>query len=345
MSEQDRLALAVESGELVLPAEGDVVVLNAAPSRFLDLVDRARLRCVQGFRPTHDALAAGGFAVATEAQPPAGVVAALMGRSRAESQASAARGLELLAPGGLLVVSGDKTQGCDALARAVAKALPLEGQFIKAHGRVFWLRAPETIPDIFAEWAGAGATRRNAAGHFTAPGMFSPDHPDPGSVALSEHLDGVLRGRVADLGAGWGWLAAEALRLNPDITVLDLYEADAASLDASRLNVLDARAGFHWADVTRLEPPTERYDAVIANPPFHQGRAAEPDLGAAFIAAAARILKPSGRLFLVANRQLPYEATLDRGFQRVERLRQDGVYKVIEARQPRKRPDAARPGR
>ncbi len=337
MAEPDRLALAIESGELRLPDAGDVVVLNAAPLRFLDLLDRDRLRCVQNFRPLHDALAARGFAVATEAQPPAGAVLVLMGRARAASQALVARALELLEPGGLLVVSGDKTQGCDALARAVASASPLEGQFIKAHGRAFWLRAPETTPGIFADWARAGATARNGLGHFTAPGMFSPDHPDPGSLALAEHLGGKLRGRIADLGAGWGWLAAEALRANPGIEHLDLYEADAAALDAARLNVLDARAGFHWADVTRLTAPAERYDAVIMNPPFHQGRAAEPDIGAAFIAAAARILKPSGRLLMVANRQLPYEAALEQSFQRVERLHQDGFYKVIAARQPRKR--------
>ena len=78
------------------------------------------------------------------------------------------------------------------------------------------------------------------------------------------------------------------------------------------------------------------YDAVIANPPFHQGRAAEPDLGAAFIAAAARILKPSGRLLLVANRQLPYEAAVAAAFRHWEKLAEDGVYKVIQAERPRR---------
>ena len=77
-------------------------------------------------------------------------------------------------------------------------------------------------------------------------------------------------------------------------------------------------------------------DAVIANPPFHQGRAAEPDLGAAFIAAAARILKPSGQLFLVANRQLPYEAVLAIAFREWEKLSEDGTYKVMHASRPRR---------
>ena len=74
---------------------------------------------------------------------------------------------------------------------------------------------------------------------------------------------------------------------------------------------------------------------MIANPPFHQGRAAEPDLGAAFIAAAARILKPSGRLLLVANRQLPYEAALAAALPPAgEKLSEDGAYKVFAAERP-----------
>ena len=122
------------------------------------------------------------------------------------------------------------------------------------------------------------------------------------------------------------------------------YEAELAALEAARTNVPDPRAGFHWTDVTGLGAGGEPYDAVIMNPPFHQGRAAEPDLGAGFIAAAARILKPHGRLVMVANRQLPYEAALDAAFRRWTRLEEAGGYKLLEAEGPRRRgPAAERP--
>ena len=42
-------------------------------------------------------------------------------------------------------------------------------------------------------------------------GIFSADHIDPGSALLAEHLPKNLRGRVADLGAGWGFLSRAAL--------------------------------------------------------------------------------------------------------------------------------------
>jgi 16S rRNA (guanine1207-N2)-methyltransferase len=67
--------------------------------------------------------------------------------------------------------------------------------------------------------------------------------------------------------------------------------------------------GFHWHDVS--SGLTGTYDAVVMNPPFHRGQQTEVDLGRGFIRAAAAALKRGGRLFMVANRQLPYEAELD----------------------------------
>jgi 16S rRNA (guanine1207-N2)-methyltransferase len=256
-------------------------------------------------------------------------------RNRVASLGMIARGLSLLPPAGLMVLNGAKSDGIDSLARQVGTVLPLEGAFVKAHGRVVWLTRPAELPPEVAAWAAAAAPSRTADGFLTAPGLFSPEGPDPGSLRLAEAFGGALRGRIADLGAGWGWLAQAALARCPEIDAIDLYEADARALELARANVPDPRAAFHWSDATRLGrvPP---YDAVIANPPFHAGRAAEPDLGRAFIAAAGRILKPSGRLLMVANRQLPYETALDAGFAAWRRLSEDGRYKVIAAERPRR---------
>jgi 16S rRNA (guanine1207-N2)-methyltransferase len=336
MLSADRLALAVHSGELSLPEEGIILVLRAVPSGFLDFVPPGRLRCEQTFRPLHDALAESGHAVSIRADGPAAMVVVNLTRSRGENLGNVARGLDLLPPGGTLVVAGAKTDGVDSLARQVAQAVPLGGAFVKAHGRVFWLTRPAALPDVAASWKRDAAPAPNAEGFLAAPGMFSPDHADPGSRRLAAALAGELSGRVADLGAGWGWLAQAALAQSPSIAELDLYEAEALALDAARANVSDPRARFHWADVARLGPGVTPYDVVIANPPFHQGRTPEPDLGAAFIAAARRILKPSGQLTLVANRQLPYEAVLASAFRQWEKLAEDGIYKVLHAERPRR---------
>ena len=102
--------------------------------------------------------------------------------------------------------------------------------------------------------------------------------------------------------------------------------------DTSPTSVLaaDMPVEYHWRDVAAgIEG---HFDAIVMNPPFHTGRAADPGLGQAFIAAAASALVPGGRLLLVANRHLPYEAALGAAFSHVQRIREADGFKVVEAR-------------
>jgi 16S rRNA (guanine1207-N2)-methyltransferase len=70
------------------------------------------------------------------------------------------------------------------------------------------------------------------------------------------------------------------------------------------------------------------------NPPFHAGRATDPSLGRAFIQSAARILAPNGKLWMVANRHLPYETTLSECFRNVDMIGGNGAFKVFHANRP-----------
>ena len=73
-------------------------------------------------------------------------------------------------------------------------------------------------------------------------------------------------------------------------------------------------------------------DFIVSNPPFHtQSRADRPDIGQRFIAVAAQALRPGGRLYVVANRHLPYEAALSEAFASVAVKADVGGYKIIEA--------------
>ena len=230
-------------------------------------------------------------------------------------------------------MDGAKTDGVESILKAVKRLLPVDGTLSKAHGKVFWLTKSET-PAALADWAAVKAAARNAEGYYTAAGMFSPDSSDAGSAMLAGRIAGQLRGKGADLGAGWGWLAHQALTSNDAITALDLYEAEHSALACAKRNVPDPRAGLHWADVITLSGQSDR-DFVITNPPFHQSRKAEPELGRQFIKAAAGMLQPKGTFWLVANRQLAYEAALDASFHKWEQLDQSAGFKCIRATRPK----------
>ena len=149
---------------------------------------------------------------------------------------------------------------------------------------------------------------------------------------LVEALPSNLQGRVADFGAGWGYLSQQVLGRCPQVTALDVFEADARALALAQCNLADAKVPvtYHWQDVAA--GVAGRFDAIVCNPPFHAlGRGDRPDIGRAFIAAASTALRAGGRLWLVANRHLPYEEALGSGFAQVRTVAQQGGFKIVEA--------------
>jgi 16S rRNA (guanine1207-N2)-methyltransferase len=214
------------------------------------------------------------------------------------------------------------------------------GSLSKHHCRVFWATPqPDAVDRALQDaWRALDVPRETADGWWSRPGLFAWDRVDRASALLAAHFPADLHGRVADLGAGYGYLATQLIARCPGIAALDLYEAEARALEPARRNVANAlhTAGrslpveVHWHDVTRGLP--WRYDAVVSNPPFHLGRADLPELGRAFIASAADALAPHGRLLIVANRHLPYEVLLAARFAEVRQLALQDGFKVIEAR-------------
>lgn len=341
----DRLSLALACGAAAVSASGRIAAFFPTAGTDLSALPRDRLHIVQPFRPDHDGFAAAGFATASDPDDPPDYASAIvfLPRARAAARAAVARAVRLTG-GGPVVIDGQKTDGIDTMLRDARTRGHVGEVLSKAHGKIFTL-----TPDLNADWSAweaAGAPRPLDGGLFAAPGGFSADAPDPGSQALAAALAalprGRLSGRVADLGAGWGYLS-HALLQRPEVTEAHLVEADHTALSLAQVALgHDPRAHFHWADAAGHAPDTA-FDAVVTNPPFHRGRTADPGLGRAFIVAAARMLRPSGALYLVANRHLPYESTLAATFAEVSDLPEGpGTkapgYKLIRAARPRRTP-------
>ncbi|MCU9850216.1 class I SAM-dependent methyltransferase [Defluviimonas sp. WL0024] len=325
-----RLSLALDGAD-ALPLSGQILALGPVAAAGDLPLPKERTTVVQGFRPDHDTFAARGYrTVPAVAEAGSGFAAAIvfLPRSRGAAHALVAEAAARVVPGGPVWVDGAKTDGIDSILKEVRARVAVSAPFAKAHGKVFRFDAPG--PEAFAGWAAADI--HPAPGFVTRPGVFSADKIDRGSALLAEALPQGLKGRVADLGAGWGWLAAQILA-RPGVSELHLVEADHAALACAEVNIDDPRARFHWADATRFRPPA-KLDAVVMNPPFHAGRAAEPALGQGFIEAAAAMLAPSGSLYMVANRHLPYEAVLTRHFRELAEIGGDTGFKLFRAARP-----------
>jgi 16S rRNA (guanine1207-N2)-methyltransferase len=230
-----------------------------------------------------------------------------------------------------VVIDGPKTNGIETFLKDIRKDVTLVQTLSKAHGKIAWFDVDPTQTIGFEP----GTLEKNADGFYTFPGAFSQNGIDNASAALISCLPDTLGKHVVDLGAGWGFLAHHALS-RAGIERLDLVESFQPSVMSAQKNIADTRAVFHWADALAWKPETLA-DTVIMNPPFHTGRTADPDLGRDFIRKAAQILKPKGRLLLVANRHLPYETTLTQEFQSVQEIGGTSGFKVIFAERPKRR--------
>jgi 16S rRNA (guanine1207-N2)-methyltransferase len=328
---QSRLTTALEEGLLTVPA-GAIAVMRPALGMDLGGLPRDQVRISHGFRPDVDYWQAAGYAVSANAAP-ADLAIVCVPRSKALAHAMIAEACSI-AP--VVVVDGQKTNGVDAIWKEVRARIGDVAGLTRAHGRLFMF----PTSDRFGDWE-APPPVQGKAGFFLRPGVFSGEAVDRGSMLLATALPARLPSRMADLGAGWGYLA-RAVLARASVIRLDLIEAEKLALDCARLNVIDNRAFFHWEDATRFAPPAP-FDGIVMNPPFHAGRAADPDLGRAFIAAAARMLTPSGQLWMVANRHLPYEAALDAAFRDHAEIGGDGGFKIIHAARPRDSRSAAKP--
>lgn len=334
------LFVPFESAELRLPADGRVLFLRARAGVRLREMAQPGWLCEQSFMPFADELGRNGLHVgepaADEVFP---LVLVLPPRQRDEARALFARALRHTAPGGTVLASMSNTEGAKSGEADLAKLTGAVQHLSKHKCRVFWSTPNATGMDqaLLADWLALDAPRAIVDGYVSRPGLFAWDRIDRASALLAAYLPDDLQGRVADLGAGYGYLASQVIARCPRVSAIDLYEAEARALEPARVNMARAQrecgrelsVAVHWHDVTRGLP--QRYDTIVSNPPFHQGRADLPGLGCAFITSAADALQPDGRLWLVANRHLPYEAILTARFREVRSVVVQEGFKVIEA--------------
>ena len=107
---------------------------------------------------------------------------------------------------------------------------------------------------------------------FTSSGVFSGKRVDLGTRLLAESMVLPKRGRVLDLGCGYGAVGIAAATFNPDLRVF-LVDINARAVWLARRNVrlnniknADVHRGFLYEPVRELA-----FDAILCNPPISAG--------------------------------------------------------------------------
>ncbi|WP_430250710.1 class I SAM-dependent methyltransferase [Neorhizobium sp. DAR64860/K0K1] len=314
------------------PGEGERILFlgaeagNALPDGF-----DAEITAIQPFRPLFRSLRDNAFPQ-PEGEDYDGALV-LCGKHRGENENRIAEALARVKVGGVIVVAGGKEDGIAPIRTMLLKLGITLDYAPKYHGVAIWFGRPE---DASGAIQALKKTAVTVDGRFqAAPGMFSHDRIDPGSELLVSRFPTDFDGNAADFGAGWGYLSVMLAERSPRVNRIDLFEADHRALEFAKQNVAhncpDLEARFFWQDLG-TEPPKEKYDLVIMNPPFHETQAADPELGKTMIRTAAGALRSGGRLMLVANRGMQYEPVLEEAFREYGETCRNARFKILWAK-------------
>ena len=302
------------------------VVFNAEAPQQIAALKHLKPTIYQTFAPSVTDLQAAGYDVVQSVQSDFDVAVVLLPKAKALTRHLIAMA-QKCTNSGAVIVDGQKDAGIDPILKDLRKRTSLGDVVSKAHGKIAWFTGDLNLSDYF------DAPKSLEDGFKTVAGVFSADAADPASRLLLSVLPR-LTGTVADLGAGWGFLTRNLTEM-PTKHVIAV-EADHRAIEIARVNVPSDKVKFVWADATAWRAD-RALDTVVMNPPFHNFGKADPGIGIDFIKSAVRSLKPQGDCYIVANRHLPYEQTLNELFQNVSEVTKDNRFKVLYASKPKRK--------
>ncbi|PSN06269.1 23S rRNA (guanine(1835)-N(2))-methyltransferase RlmG [Siccibacter turicensis] len=192
--------------------------------------------------------------------------------------------------------------------------------------------APETLSWTLDE---TGWTIHNHANVFSRTGL------DIGARFFMQHLPENLEGEIVDLGCGNGVIGLTLLAQNPQAKVVFVDESPMA-VESSRLNVKtnlpdDALRCEFMINNALSGVESDRFTAILCNPPFHQQHAISDQVAWEMFHHARRCLQYGGELRIVGNRHLDYFRKLKKIFGNCETIDTNNKFVILKAVKTRKK--------
>ena len=311
-----------------------LAIINAEAHPLLpELTQQADDYCLsQTFKPAILELKVLGLAT-SEIQGQFDLVLLLPSKDKKQTLGWMAQAFAHVSDGGKVMVACENQYGAKSYESALKKLAGSVAATSKAKCRLFSTKKTSRLDIVLQQQWLDEAQPKVVESHdlWAQAGLFSWKKADVGSQLLLQHVP-ELSGKVMDLCCGYGLLAAHIIKTSPNMTHLSLVEADSLALDCAAKNTAAfADVSLHHLDAAH-ELLSKHMNAVVCNPPFHTGQSRDVELGQIIVKKACGALTHGGELYLVANRQLPYEHILKEHLREVQCLAAQDGFKVIRGK-------------
>lgn len=321
----------------LLQAEQCSLFLNAQYHVDLESLAKEGIHCQQYFKPYYDALQAKGFAVCAdieiEAQSKDFVFLSLP-KNMIEAHFLIAQGLLSLKRGGIILCAAENKTGGSRLQKMLGSFdISDIAHESRNKCRAVWGRVENINMDAVQNALSAGQEQAILDGRFQSqPGIFGWDKIDKGSDILTRFISKDMKGKGADFGCGYGYLSEFILSHCRKVKRISCIDADYRAVELCRKNLsaFEVDTPCYWADLSMPHPDLRNLDFIVMNPPFHEGKKQDLELGKAFIQSAHQSLRRGGRLWMVANAHLPYENIVQDLFFECTKHHEGQGFKIFE---------------
>ncbi|MFT3929597.1 MAG: methyltransferase [Spongiibacteraceae bacterium] len=251
--------------------------------------------------------------------------------------------LRRLPVGGTLAISGYKNDGTKTYIEKAGARAQAEVVIERDGGALLGIiTRGESLSEALPDQDYAQPRRIDFTESFCAwskPGIFGWQKIDAGSAFLCEHLEqvwpqsspGHVPKRVLDLGCGYGYLTLNAaahwsssyfVATDNNIAATQICERNI------RERAIDGRA--ECCDCgDDLIAKGETFDAILCNPPFHQGFDHETALTEKFLQRTSRLLARGGRALFVVNQFIGLEKSAALLFKHVDVIARNKSFKLV----------------